>query len=160
LPRVALVGLIVFFAAAPILAQSGAVVYVSARVETQCRVFGGKLDFGTYNPIGAQASQPLDAAAHFEVLCSPGAQAQLSLRAGLHPVADRRRMVAPGHPDQLQYDLYVDSGRTRLWTPATAITLQQLGVQPLRVAVFGRIPHGQDVTAGSYEDSVLIEVRF
>ena len=141
-------------------AQSAASIWVSTRVENQCRVVGGKLDFGTYNPIGLQASQSLDAEAHFEVFCTPGVVAQIYLESGLHAMGDRRRMVASATRDVLEYELYLDPGRTVPWTSAASVSLTQVGQRPRRVPVFGRIPRAQDVAEGDYEDSVLIQVRF
>jgi spore coat protein U-like protein len=152
--------LLVFGAHAVSLGQSGASIWVSARVENQCRLVGGKLDFGDYNPIGLQATQPLDAEARFEVHCTPGAVVQVYLESGLHAMGDRRRMVGPSTKETLEYGLFFDVGRSSAWLANAPLALQQFDQQPRRVPVFGRIPQGQDVSAGTYEDSVLIMVRF
>jgi spore coat protein U-like protein len=135
-------------------------VWASARVESQCRVTGGLLDFSDYNPIGVNATRPQDTEGTFEVQCTPGSRVRIALEAGLHATGQNRKMAMIGGLDSLSYDLYQDSGRSRAWNGTDVRTFDGFGASPLRVRVYGRIPQGQNVRAGDYEDSVLIVVRF
>jgi spore coat protein U-like protein len=140
-------------------AQSSAV-WVSTRVEGQCRVTGSRLEFGTYNPIGAHATSPLDAESVFEVQCTPGSRVKVGLEPGLNAVSGERQLAEIGGQGRLQYSLYQDTGRSQIWTTSDVRAIEGFGAVPIRVRVFGRIPQGQDVPVGDYEDSVLIVVKF
>lgn len=65
----------------------------------------------------------------------------------------------------LSYNLYLDSTRTIIWGDGTGGT--QAFIQPspplntnIDVNVFGRIPAGQDVSAGSYSSVVTATIFF
>ena len=63
---------------------------------------------------------------------------------------------------RLQYDLYQDSARSVPWG-STSGTWQSLGAatgDPASVSVFGRVPGAQDVSFGTYSDSVVATVYF
>jgi spore coat protein U-like protein len=66
--------------------------------------------------------------------------------------------------ETLSYNLYLDAARTVLWGDGTAGTSTYGPLQPAEgqtaVTVFGRVPAGQDVAAGSYSDTVVITVIF
>jgi spore coat protein U-like protein len=141
--------------------QSTALVWVSTRVEPQCRVSGATMNFGSYNPVGANATQPLDAETTFDVQCTPGSRVSVTLESGLYPDSSERRLSGTTRgARRLAYELYSDASRQRPWTSASPLSLLGFGRAPQRVRVYGRIPQGQDVPAGSYQDSVLIVVSF
>ena len=138
--------------------QGTSTVWVSARVENQCRVTGGRLDFGSYNPIARNATAPLDAEGEFQVQCTPGARVSIALDGGQHNLNNARRMLPARGGDSLRYELYSDPSRASAWN--ADVVLPAATGAPQRMRVFGRIPGGQDVSADAYSDSVLIMVRF
>lgn len=140
--------------------QNTGAIPVSATVENECRVGAARLDFGTYNPIGLNATQSLDSEAVVEVSCTPGTRAVVGLGTGLHPSSGQRRMSSAGGQDWLTYELYQDSSRTRVWTNVETVTIPTFGPGPERLRVHGRVPFGQDAAAGSYSDSVIIVIVF
>jgi spore coat protein U-like protein len=148
------------FAGATPTAQAVATVPVSARVMDECRVTPAVLDFGRYSPVGPNAVQPLDSDATFEVQCTPGATARVSLGLGQSPSGTQRRMASAKGRDLMAYDLYQDSGRSATWGAGDVVTLTSFGPAPVRLPVYGRVPGGQDLSIGSYADSVVITVTF
>jgi spore coat protein U-like protein len=67
--------------------------------------------------------------------------------------------------DVLQYNLYRDASRTVIWGNLSGGTsvYYDYGLANNRdttVTVYGRIPAGQDVSAGAYSDTVTIEIWF
>ena len=63
--------------------------------------------------------------------------------------------------DKLKYQLYKNSSRTALWGTGTdAFALQLLSTLTGNVNVYGRIPSGQTVPAGTYNDVVNITLTF
>ena len=66
--------------------------------------------------------------------------------------------------DTLDYNLYADIGATQVWgdgTAGTATRSQKVSKNaPWSVTFYGRIAVNQDVTPGSYSDSLTITIVF
>ena len=62
---------------------------------------------------------------------------------------------------KLGYQIYSDSSRSTVWSPGSrlGINIRSAG-SPGRFEVYGRIPPGQVVLAGSYSDRVTATVEF
>jgi spore coat protein U-like protein len=65
----------------------------------------------------------------------------------------------------LSYNLYLDSTRTTIWGDGTGGSQTYTRSNPptnqnIKVSVFGRIPAGQDVSAGSYSATVTATIFF
>ena len=65
---------------------------------------------------------------------------------------------------KLEYNLYLDAARTRVWGDGTAGT-NAYSVHPSNgrttsVPIFGQIPARQDVAPGHYHDQVLLTVLY
>jgi spore coat protein U-like protein len=68
-------------------------------------------------------------------------------------------------PERLAYNLYRDAARTTVWGDFTGGTSAPTDVSPpkkedVSITVYGRIPPGQDISAGSYTDSVTVVLNF
>ena len=123
--------------------------------------------FGTYDPIVANLSTPLDATGTVTTTCTSGANPQVTLGQGSNPgggssdAAPVRQMSAGGS-NFLSYALYQQSGRTTAWgnTSGTApSSVPGTGLAQV-FTVYGRIPAGQIVPTGSYADTVVATVTF
>jgi spore coat protein U-like protein len=138
---------------------------MSATVITECSISTASLDFGTYDPISANKTAPLDASVLITFVCTLGSDVTIRLGQGLHAAGGSsdtvplRRMSAGG--TFLSYFLYTDSARTTVWgnTAETGIAPITTG-ETQDVEAFGRIPAGQNVPAGSYTDTVVVSVNF
>ena len=135
---------------------------VSATVTNNCTISTAALAFGSYDPVVAHASANLDGTGTVTVACTKGAVATVGLGLGSNASGTIRRMTN-GATEYLTYELYQDSGRTTVWANSGA-GLYSPGAAPSKTArnftVYGRVASNQDVTAGSYNDTVVATVNF
>lgn len=133
---------------------------VSVTVVPNCRVSVTDLAFGNYDPLLANIEQPLDGSAQLQMVCTKNSQATVMFDAGRNGVASSRVMTMG--TERVSYDLFRDSARTQRWGDGTdAIHVVGTGnPNPLQFTVFGRVPPGQEVGAGSYSDIVTATVDF
>lgn len=66
--------------------------------------------------------------------------------------------------ENLGYNLYSDSAGTQIWGDGSGGSQAQASANPpnstVTLAIYGRIPAGQDVSAGLYPDNVVAEINF
>ena len=135
---------------------------VSASVINNCTISTAALAFGSYDPVVANASSSLDATGTITVACTKGATSTLGLNLGGNASGSTRRLT-DGSGNYLTYEMYQDSSRSTVWGNSGAALLTPAAA-PSKAArnftVYGRIPSNQDVSAGSYTDSVTATVNF
>jgi len=139
-------------------------------VQPQCIVDTFSVGFGSYDPVGANASTPRDAAGTVNVRCTKSTSASVALDPGKWTSGGSRRMQHTTNAALfLPYDIYKDAGYTTVWdmlntnTAASQSKLTALGPPPGGTggfSAFGRIQPGLDVTAGSYKDTVQAVVNY
>lgn len=138
--------------------QSTANMTVSAEVSANCLIAANPLDFGSYDPVGANASADLDGSSSLDVTCTDGTSAVIVLDMGTSGGANRA-MQNGAH--ELNYELYSDAGRSVIWGAIEADGLEYTGTGLQEaVSVYGRIAAGQNVPAGVYSDNVIATVTF
>jgi spore coat protein U-like protein len=155
-----------FMAQAPAFAGSSPTTFtVKAKVDANCTISATDLDFGSYDPLVANktVSAPLDAQTSVAVLCTKGSS---PVTVGLNTGTHATRFMSNG-TDSLQYELYSDvaggtvwgnsGGALVTWGAFGSIASQGTGVSR---TVYGRIPGGQDVSVGSYTDTITATVNF
>ncbi len=161
--RIALMlGGLVLASATPALAQTAATnLAVSATVAKNCSITTTAVAFGSYDPIVANASTALDGTGTVVVTCTKGAGTRIDLGLGGNASGSTRRMS--GGIDFLTYELYQNTGRTTVWGSGAAAG-QTIAAAPSKAArtftVYGRVTAGQDVAAGSYNDTVVATINF
>lgn len=136
---------------------------VSASVTDNCTISAGALSFGAYDVLGGA---DLDGSATLTVACTSGTSSTVTLGQGANAdtgstdAAPLRRMS--GGSDHLSYDLYQDSGRTTVFgnTSGTGVAYNASSSSPASVTVYGRVPGGQSVAAGSFSDTVVATITF
>jgi spore coat protein U-like protein len=149
-----------------------------AQVNPNCSItVAGDLDFGSYDPVGANAAAAKTGSTSLGVACTRGANSAISLNAGPNfgtGLAGLRAMTtgAGGAGNTLSYALFQPtaiggsaSASTTPWGDGTvggnAFTVPvSTGVAARTVLVFGSIPGGQDVSTGAYVDNVTATVNF
>jgi spore coat protein U-like protein len=135
---------------------------VSATVARNCLISATNLAFGNYDPVEAHATNPLDGTSTISVACTRGSSnVWVGLNLGANASGSTRQMISSGN--YLQYELYVDNTYTPVWG-STQVAGNTWPVFPSRApvtrTVYGRIPGGQDVPAGSYADTITATVNF
>jgi spore coat protein U-like protein len=148
---------------------------VSANVTQNCAIStSGALAFTTYDPVGVNATTPLNATGQISVTCSKGAIGlTIGMDNGAHVAAAQRQMIGVTATNLLQYNLFQPPsnvpGTTCTFPGTTAWTASGAGVltltsAPSKVArlynVCGTIPAGQDVAADTYSDTVGATINF
>ena len=118
--------------------------------------------FGNYDPVLANATAPLDAQTTLSVACTKGTAVNIAMYDGSNNQGRTRRMSSGGI-GFLQYEVYKDASRTQRWGDGA---LDQLdgGIAPSRdprqFIVYGRVAGSQDVTQGTFQDTILVTVNF
>ncbi len=128
----------------------------------ECQTTAATLSFGTYQPIGTHATAPLDNQTALNVYCTRKAVATIAMLAGNYPLGAQRRMRSTSN-DFLGYDLFSNSGMSAIWDGANTVSVTSASkFTPLGggVPLYGRIPAGQDVSAGTYQDTVQALVNY
>jgi len=161
--RVALVfGGMVFGLTAPALAQTASTnLSVTAVVAKNCSITTTAVAFGSYDPIVANASTPLDGTGSVVVTCTKGSGTRIDLGLGSNATGSVRKML--GGTDLLTYELYTDTGRSTVWgsgAGAGQTIAAAPNKNPRTFTVYGRVPAGQDVGAASYADTVVATINF
>jgi spore coat protein U-like protein len=144
-----------------LLAVAGALVVVAA-AEAACTISTTAVSFGTYNVF---AASPDDATGRITYRCTAPRPplVRIQLDKGGAPSFNPRQMRRS--TETLDYNLYRDSTRSTIWGDGTGGTQEYTRNNPptnqnINVNVFGRIPAGQDVSAGSYSATVMATIFF
>ena len=135
---------------------------LAAHAAVRCSVTTVGVAFGIYDVF---SSTPLISAGSVTVRC-------VGLGTGIELVSVALSTGGSGsfHPrtlfsgsDTLNYNLYLDAGHSQIWGDGTGGTLRHVSVsnsRPVTLTIFGRIPPGQDVSAGTYSDTIVATVNF
>ena len=144
---------------------------VAANVNASCTISVTSLDFGIYDPIGANATQDLTASATVSTNCTLDAIANVKMGNGLHATysAGRtralfsgnysRHMSNVGSDSKLRYELYKNEGHTDVWTQLWGQSVAGTGASD-DLTVYGKVFQNQQAAAGSYTDTVTVTVLF
>lgn len=148
---------------------------VTATVSQGCSISTtAALAFGAYDPIGANATAPLNATGQVSVACSKGATGMtIGMDNGTHVVGAQRQMHGTAATDILLYNIFQPpqgaAGQACTFPGSIAWTATGAGLLTLTTAtskvprlynVCGSIPGGQDATTGSYTDTVIATLNF
>jgi spore coat protein U-like protein len=135
---------------------------VTATVTNNCTISTAALAFGSYDPVVANASTDLNGSGTVSVACTKGTSATVGLGLGSNASGSTRRMT-DGSGNYLTYELYQDAGHVTIWGNSGAGLLSP-AVAPSKATrnftVYGQVASNQDVTAGSYSDTVVATVNF
>jgi spore coat protein U-like protein len=132
-----------------------------AQLPPSCTISVTSVAFGTYNVFTTTA---VDSTGTITYQCnSKATNISISLSDGSSTTYSPRTLRKGS--EILQYNLYSDAARTTVWGDGTAGTSVYTNANPpnnsnVTVTVYGRIPAQQDVSAGSYTDTVSAVINF
>ena len=134
----------------------------AATAEAACTISTTAVNFGTYNVFSAS---PDNATGQVTYRCTAPRPplVTIQLDKGGAPTFNPRQMRMGS--EILNYNLYRDAARTTIWGDGTGGSQTYTRSNPpvnqnINVNVFGRIPAGQDVSAGSYSATVTATIFF
>lgn len=127
-----------------------------------CNVSTVALQFGDYDLL---SPSPDDAHGSVTVTCAAGTAYVVKLDAGIGGALDfsSRRMLGDTLGQALDYNIFTDAARTRIWGDGTGISSTQEGLGAGTAQAhhaFGRLPPRQNVGAGRYSDSIAVTVEW
>lgn len=136
------------------------VLLLPGRSEGACTITTTGVSFGAYDVF---ASTPVDSTGSVRYQCSGNTNSfTITLSRGSSATFNPRSMLVGA--SALNYNLYMDAPRTSIWgdgTSGTALFMASISSgKAANVTIFGRIPPGQDVAAGSYSDSIVVTIQF
>lgn len=125
-----------------------------------CTISTTAVSFGTYNVFSAV---DLDSTGTVTYRCGTERNITITLNRGGAATFNPRQMLKGS--EALNYNLYRDAARTTIWGDGTSGTQVYSDANPpnnqnVTVNIFGRIPAGQDVTAGSYTNTITATINF
>lgn len=128
---------------------------LSPTLRADCTVSAGSVAFGNYNPFSTQA---LDSAGTINVSCTLATSYTLSMSTGGGSYAQRE---LAGGGDVLFYNFYTSATYAVIWGDGSGgtATVGGSGTNENHT-VYGRIPAQQNVSVGSYADSIIVTVTF
>lgn len=145
----------------PLLAVCG---LAPAARAASCTISATSASFGVYNTFSAS---PVDTTATITVDCNNPAKSNvtyaITLSAGASGSAAARYMTKG--TTHLSYQLYRDAVLSQIWGDGTGGSYSVSQSFNTKTATFnhtayGRVPAGQNVTAGSYADTVVATVTY
>lgn len=121
-----------------------------------CSVSTNAVSFGQYDVFSSVA---MDSAGTISINCDTSTPYDISLSTGSGTLSQRTLSSAT---DTLGYNLYTDTARTTVWGDGNMGTSTVGGSTSGTVqhTVYGRVPAEQNVTAGSYSDTVVVTVSY
>lgn len=136
---------------------------VTANILAECSVQTAPLNFGNYDPVGANAATALTNTSIMQVFCTKGTNVTVTLDNGLWAAGATRRMRHATNADLLTYEIYKDASRTIVWnttnTNAGTSTSKVTAINGGFTA-YGLIPAAQDIRAGNYGDTLQVTVNY
>jgi spore coat protein U-like protein len=144
-----------------ILAAAVALLLAVRPVEGACTITTTPVGFGLYDPFAAGHN---DSTGTLTYRCGPpDKNVTIMLGTGAAGTFNQRKLFKGTEP--LSYNLYRDAARSMAWGDGTGGTSFYSVADPpnnqnVALTIYARIPAGQDISAGSYTDSVSVVINF
>jgi spore coat protein U-like protein len=124
----------------------------------------GALNFGTANSLFTNADAQVlgGGGGALSILCSSGTSPTVKVRAGSHDGQSTggSRALADGSGNFVPYDFYTDSGHSQLLAIDGVISLAASTGVAQTVNIYGRAVGKAGLPAGTYSDTVAVELTF
>ncbi len=127
-----------------------------------CWVWTSSVNFGNYDVF---SPAPTDSAGTISVFCT--SVTFLTGTIGPSPNSggfDPRQMQLTTGPDLMDYNVYRNPARTQIWGDGSGSTYTVSGTVAawtvVSVSAYGRIPAGQDISAGMYNETLTVTITW
>ena len=148
----------------------GAILLAGASAQAaSCTVNATAVSFGTYDPT---SGGPLDTTGTVSVTCSSSAvpeQVRYEIRFSTGQIGSYNPRAMTNGTSQLNYNLYEDAARSSVLgdgTGSTEVITEKYNLTPpnpsrtISYTAYGRTFAGQNVSVGSYQDTITATVVF
>jgi spore coat protein U-like protein len=132
--------------------------------QTACSVSTTGINYGSYDVFG---TTPVDSTGTITVSCDESPPPTVIIAVGPSPNSGGffpRQMKHLQRPDLLNYNLFTDATRAVVWgdgTQGTSTASDKVHKnRPWLMTIYGRIPAGQDVSSGSYQEVVTVTINW
>lgn len=135
--------------------------YASDASAQSCTISATSVNFGNYNVFDGSA---LDSTGSITFRCnSRASNITVTLTRGGSSTFNPRRMFKGA--EVLTYNLFRNASRTTIWGDGTSGTAVYSNANPpnnsnVNLTVYGQVPAGQDVSAGTFSDTVTAVINF
>ncbi|MBU0668989.1 MAG: spore coat U domain-containing protein [Alphaproteobacteria bacterium] len=120
-----------------------------------CDISTQSVNFGSYDTLDPQ---PLDGVGSIAVVCDAEAQFTISLSSGSGTYPARRLTSGA---DELEYNLFTDASRILIWGDGSAGSVTHTASASTEIeTIYGRIFPRQNVSAGSYADTIIVTIVY
>ncbi len=131
-------------------------VFSSRETFSQCTMTVTNINFGAYD---VQSTANLTATGTIAVNCARNENITLSIGPSAYGGINPRLMKHSYYNDYLNYNLYQDNTYTTIWGDGSqGTTPVTRRVKNRTFTVYGAVFFGQDVSAGSYSDTLTVTV--
>lgn len=143
------------------LLATAAVASLSFSALAVCSLSGTSISFGNYDVF---STSPLDTNGSIVYRCgNADNNISISLDRGGATSFNPRQMR--NGSQALNYNLYLDAARTVIWGDGTSGTQTYFIKNPpnnqdVTVPVYGRVPTGQNVSKGTYSNTITVTINF
>jgi spore coat protein U-like protein len=123
-----------------------------------CSLSSSNFVFGTYNTLSMQAKT---SSSSVQVSCDSTTAISISINSGISGVNTARYMM--GINDKLYYNLYLDVGMTQIFGDGSSGTYRfngTVGNTLFSIPIYGNIPGNQNISEGSYSDTLTVMLFF
>jgi spore coat protein U-like protein len=129
-----------------------------------CTMNAAPINFGNYDVF---STTPLDAVGTITINCGRRVRrATVTLNQGLYGTFNPRRMKRSGGTDLLDYNVYTDVTRTAIFGDGSGGSSRVFVNRPgpanrdwsANISMYARIPPSQNVSAGTYSDTLTATV--
>lgn len=137
---------------------------VNATVVSSCNVSGALLNFGN-NIDPLSASLPVDASSTLTVVCTNTTPYSVALDAGTNAGggANFSNRAMKSGANVLNYQLYLNAGRTSIWGDGSSGTQTSTGTgtgSSQSLSIYGRLPSLTGTIPGTYTDTVTVTITY
>jgi spore coat protein U domain-containing protein, fimbrial subunit CupE1/2/3/6 len=151
-----------------VIVAAGCAIFLSgrpARGAITCTISTTNVGFGSYDVFSVS---PTDSTGGVTYNCKGVGQSTITIDLDRGIVASTflpRKMSGPRPTDSLNYNLYLDAAHTVIWGDGSGGTSEYGPILPpnntdTTVTIYARTPAGQDVSGGSYSDTVTATINF
>ncbi|MCX7990973.1 MAG: spore coat U domain-containing protein [Proteobacteria bacterium] len=124
----------------------------------QCTVSATNINFGIYD---INSTTNLTSTGTISVTCSNDTNVVIAIGQSIHGGINPRRMKHSIYNDFLSYNIYQNAGMTTIWgdgtNGTTPMIINRIG-RNKTYTYYGTLFAGQDVSSGTYNDSLTITI--